>query len=322
MIKELAIVIPAYKSVYLIEALDSLAQQTNLNFNLYIGDDASPDKLYEVVKEYEGRLTIFYKRFEHNLGGKNLVAHWERCFDMTQDEKWLWLFSDDDIAGEECVASFYNYIKYNKEAELLHFNVDMIDSNGRRFTSCVPYPPIMNSAEFFEKRIKYKINSFVVEYIFTRDVYLRKKGIESFDLAWGADDATWIKFAKDNGVHTIAGPLVKWRYSGSNVSSVTADISIITRKLKAAVGYVNWATGFFQENDIAINVSKTEIVRFVLGSIDNASVFELATRLKLISVLLNGLGKSYSTNLKVIGYSYFRIITARGLKMIKKILRK
>ncbi|PWK77726.1 glycosyl transferase family 2 [Mucilaginibacter oryzae] len=322
MIKELAIIIPAYKSLYLKEALDSLAHQSNLNFNLYIGDDASPDNLYEIVKHYEDRLTIFYKRFEHNLGGKDLVAHWERCFDMTQDEKWLWLFSDDDIASPECVSSFYRYINDNRSAELLHFNIEMIDNKSEHLAYCPPFPDVMTAADFFEKRIDYKLSSFVVEYIFTRDVYFREGKLQNFDLAWGADDATWIKFAKVNGIHTINGPLVKWRYSGSNVSSLTSDISIITRKLNATISYINWATAFFEKNNIAVNVSQTKMVRFALGSIDNASVFKLAVRLKLVPVLLKGLGKNYSKNLKIISYSYFRVITARAVKGIKKLLRR
>ena len=43
--KDLAIVIPAYKARFFKEVLESIAQQDNTDFAVYIGDDASPDDL-------------------------------------------------------------------------------------------------------------------------------------------------------------------------------------------------------------------------------------------------------------------------------------
>ena len=93
----LAIVIPAYKSTFLAAALDSIAAQTSLDFTLYIGDDCSPNHLGAIVDRYRDRINLVYHRFDTNLGGKDLVAQWERCIDMSQGEEWIWLFSDDDV---------------------------------------------------------------------------------------------------------------------------------------------------------------------------------------------------------------------------------
>ena len=45
----LAIIIPAYKPDYLEETLESLTKQTNKDFKIYIGDDASPFYLENIV---------------------------------------------------------------------------------------------------------------------------------------------------------------------------------------------------------------------------------------------------------------------------------
>jgi glycosyltransferase involved in cell wall biosynthesis len=290
---QLAIIIPAYKAIYLSEALDSLVNQTNKEFEVYIGDDASPENLYQIIKEYEGKLNILYKRFEVNLGGKDLVAQWERCIDMATED-WLWLFSDDDVLEPKCVEVFYNFIENNKTAELLHFDVEMIDKNSAYYAHCEPFPEVMTTMEYFEKRINYQINSFVVEYVFTRDLYLRENKFQNFDLAWGADDATWLKFSKSTGIYTLPGAKVKWRFSDSNVSSVTKDIPIITRKINAMISYVKWVQAFFKSNNIAFNTSKTKIVRWILGSVDNARSFKLSTRMGIAKLALNGLGEEYS----------------------------
>lgn len=66
--KRLAIIIPAYKENFLFETLQSLANQTNKDFNVYVGDDCSPYDLQSIVSRFEDRLDIHYVRFSENLG--------------------------------------------------------------------------------------------------------------------------------------------------------------------------------------------------------------------------------------------------------------
>ena len=85
----LAVVIPAYRARFLGEAVESFARQTNRNFNLYIGDDASGEDLASVVKAAAGGTPFTFRRFENNLGRNDLVGHWERCIALTQGEPWI-----------------------------------------------------------------------------------------------------------------------------------------------------------------------------------------------------------------------------------------
>lgn len=74
-IKKLAIVIPAYKGRFLKETLDSIAVQAHKDeFVLYIGDDASPERLDKIVESYQNKVNLVYHRFSENMGGKDLVA--------------------------------------------------------------------------------------------------------------------------------------------------------------------------------------------------------------------------------------------------------
>ena len=77
--KELAIIIPAYKGRFLGAALDSLARQSCMDFTVYVGDDCSPEDIGEIVSKYAGSIDIVYRKFEDNLGGTDLSAHWERA---------------------------------------------------------------------------------------------------------------------------------------------------------------------------------------------------------------------------------------------------
>ena len=122
MTEKLAIVIPAYKDSFLKESLDSIVSQTCKNFTLYIGDDCSPYDLKMIVDKYKGSMNVVYKRFETNLGGKDLVAQWERCINLTQGEPYIWLFSDDDILENNCVEEFYKILDKRPNGVLFHFD--------------------------------------------------------------------------------------------------------------------------------------------------------------------------------------------------------
>ena len=52
---KLAIIIPAYKACFFREVLDSIVRQSNRDFTVYIGDDASPDDLESIVSDYKDK---------------------------------------------------------------------------------------------------------------------------------------------------------------------------------------------------------------------------------------------------------------------------
>ena len=49
---QLAIIIPYYKIDFFEETLQSVAAQTNKNFTLYIGNDASPNSPLPLIQKY------------------------------------------------------------------------------------------------------------------------------------------------------------------------------------------------------------------------------------------------------------------------------
>lgn len=247
--RRLAIVIPAYKAVYFESTLESIASQTCSDFTLYIGDDNSPDDLESIVSKFYDRIDIKYKKFNENLGKMNLVEHWNRCVDMTEGEEWIWLFSDDDIMDSDCVRSFYEEQK-ESDTDVFHFNVDVIDGSGNKYISrgyrSVDFPTVISSRDFAKARLTYKLDSFVVEYIFRKERYVQTGGFVCFDLAWCSDDASWIKFSAKTGIRSIIGPRVQWRASMSNI---TPDRSrkIKARKFKSVCAYLSFLNNFFKD---------------------------------------------------------------------------
>jgi hypothetical protein len=83
----LAIIIPAWKGRFLGKAVASIAAQTDRRFTLYVCDDASPDQIEAIAREAAGDLPFVFHRFPENLGGSDLVSHWERCIALRKDQQ-------------------------------------------------------------------------------------------------------------------------------------------------------------------------------------------------------------------------------------------
>lgn len=249
--KNLAIVIPAYKSTFLTEALDSIANQTCKEFTVYIGDDHSPNDLKSIVDQYQGKFDLVYRRFEENMGGKDLVGQWERCIDMTQDEPWLWLFSDDDVMEPKCVEEFYKLVHEKPEAKLVHFNIKVIDRDSKLVGNQRPFPEYLSTKGYLDAKVSIApfLFSFVVEFIVHRDVFFGAGRFEKFDLAWGSDFISWIKFSEAaGGIYTCPKGNVRWRRSGENVSTNETP-KVVYRKLKANIDYMQWVLHFSQQKE-------------------------------------------------------------------------
>lgn len=234
---DLAIIVPAFRHLFLKEALESIVNQTCSSFNVYIGNDNGPAEIDKIVEPFLQKNNFHYTRFEKNLGKSSLVKQWIRCIGLSENEPWIWIFADDDIMDKECVASFYNYKSNRKNIDLLRFNQKTINNYGSITFEQELHPETENIEEFLKRRFSFSTNSSVSEFIFSRNVF-QKHSIPDFPLAWNSDDATWILFGKENGIQTIPGPFVYWRISGSNISSENHDL--IKDKDKANLEYLKW----------------------------------------------------------------------------------
>lgn len=238
----LAIVIPAYKAAFFDAALTSIAAQTDKRFTVYVGDDGSPDDLGRICQAYADRIDLRYHRFDRNLGGQDLVAHWTRCIELS-DEPWVWLFSDDDVMDPGCVAAFYHRLSEDNGAyELYHFNVIEIDANGDIQKIAPKFETILPAYEFCLARLQGRISSYVPDYIFSRAALQREGGFQAFPLAWCSDDATWIKLARRKGIRSAGDQNVYWRRSGQNLTSSRPQL--VQRKMEAAIRYLAWLAGY------------------------------------------------------------------------------
>lgn len=300
--KKLAIVIPAYKIEFFEDTLKSFSHQTCKDFTVYIGDDCSKDDFRSLVDRYRDCIDIVYHRFESNLGGQDLVAHWKRCIELTQDEPWLWLFSDDDCLDNNCVESFFKELRSTDNPfDIYHFNVDIINQVGVVLRKTTSYPDIILCDDFYRKKELGKINSFVVEYIFSREIYKKVDGFQSFDLAWGSDIATWIKIGYEKGIKTISNARVQWRQSDKNITP-NVNNKMLERKLQANLNFLQWSNSFFCSKKMRLfNMFLVWVYVFHYSKwVNNKDMRDFINKAKVMDIITDIISVLYKMSLPIV----------------------
>ncbi len=266
----MAIVVPAYKGQFLQAALRSIASQTNQRFQLYVCDDGSTENLEEIFRSVftEERTGRRFIRFDENWGARSLVQQWNRCVAQTDGEPWIWLFSDDDIAGENCVAAFYNVWQRDQELgedpQIYRFNTALIDAHSACFYVSIPLPATETGLQFAYHRMLRQRNSFAPEHLFARSAFERCGGFVDFPFALGSDDASWIAFAEGDVLRTISGPYVYWRTSTENTSLLAGPNAV--PKLLALLAFAQWlerryAGQLLPVGEIASKIEMGQVIR-------------------------------------------------------------
>ena len=253
----LAIVIPAYKTRYLRDALQSIANQTSQNFRLYIGDDCSPEPIEKIVREFSDKLKIEYHRFDTNLGGTSLAKQWKRCLSLST-EPWIWCFGDDDYMEPGCVAAFLEALKNTTgDHDVYRFNTVWINDANEIINELPPHPLDETGGDFLQARLRGKRNCTLQELIFSRQAWETNGEIPDFPLGWAADDAFLAQLGTRRLIHTVIGPRVRWRLSDVNISN-SGSRNVVMKKIKASALFVHWTIHYFENGPKSV---KAEIQR-------------------------------------------------------------
>ncbi|WPR71612.1 glycosyltransferase [Flavobacterium sp. NG2] len=255
----IAIVIPYFKHSFFEANLQSLANQTDKRFKVYIGDDASKEPPIDLLKKYKGQFDFVYHRFEKNLGGKSLIKQWERCVSLTHTEEWLMVLGDDDLLGKNVVKEFYSLIETKKkeEIDLIRFRVRTVDENNIIHNNDFLFEEHETAHKLLDRMFSIKETITASEFIFSREIYNRNNGFVEFPLGWFSDYASWLLFASKTGIFNIQTESVYWRISGINISSKSTDFKTIRLKVKSLFMFM-----FFLQNHFVIDKMKQKAYVF------------------------------------------------------------
>ena len=227
-------ILPAWKAVFLKEAIESILAQTYSNWELVVVDDCSPENLKGIVDLFDDA-RIRYFRNEKNLGRANLVRQWNHSISFAGGE-WVVLAADDDIYRpafcETCVRLAEKY----PAVDLIHSSVEQIDEKGAHLWDDSILPEYTSRYEYLNAWLRGISFTCIGNFMFRRRALLEKGGFIDFPCAFGTDIATPIR-ESCNGVANTQKMLFCFRQSARHLS---ADNSRFKEKLEAISQLSEW----------------------------------------------------------------------------------
>jgi hypothetical protein len=161
-----------------------------------------------------------------------------RCVQLSQ-ERWIWLFADDDILEPECVAASYREVEMTKARfDVYRFNTQTINGESKIVETNAPHPKEETGWDFIKGRLRGQRASSMQEVVFSRRAYQANNGFAHFPAAWASDDAFTMQ-AGASQIRTIAAPRVRWRQSGVNISSASS-YQLIAARFYAITAFARW----------------------------------------------------------------------------------
>src|SRR5215217_7374333 len=149
----LAIIIPYYKLTFFEATLQSLADQSDQRFKVYIGDDASPENPISLLEKYKDKFDFLYHRFQENLGTTSLTKQWERCIELSNNEEWIMILGDDDYMDKNVVATLYENLETISQLQIkvVRFATRVHEADGS-YSKIYNHPKLENATDFLYRR--------------------------------------------------------------------------------------------------------------------------------------------------------------------------
>lgn len=223
----LSFVLPAWKGLYLKEAITSILAQTSPAWELVVVDDCSPEPLQEIVESFTDT-RIRFIRNEQNLGGENLVRQWNHSISFATGD-YIVLAADDDLYRPTFCEVVLRLAEKYPQVDLIHSSVEQIDEEGRHLWDDSILPEFTSKYEYLNWWLTGRSFTCIGNFAFKRSALLEMGGFLDFPCAFGSDIATPISLSQ-NGVANTQEMLFCFRQSKQHLS---ADQSRFKEKLEA-----------------------------------------------------------------------------------------
>ncbi|GAB3660198.1 glycosyltransferase family 2 protein [Echinicola sediminis] len=238
-----SICIPAYKSKFLKECIQSILDQSVEDFELVILNDCSPEPVDEIIAQFEDT-RLHYVKNSQNVGALNLVNNWNKCLSLAKGEYFV-IMGDDDLLEPDYLEEFSKLIASYPELGVYHCRSKIIDDSGKTWLLTPSCPVYENVYDSIWHRLNQFRSNYISDYMYKTESLRKQGGFYHLPLAWGSDDITAFIASAGKGIAHSNKPVFKYRSHGLSISSITSNG---LAKLDADMGYAAWLKNFLQEN--------------------------------------------------------------------------
>lgn len=247
------IAIPAYKSKYLKECIDSVLSQTVSDFEIVILNDASPENVDDIVRQYDDNRIKYYKN-EKNVGAVDVVDNWNKCLEYATGEYFMCI-GDDDKLLPNALEEYSKLIERYPGLSVYHGQTEIINENSQFANVTVRRPEFESAYSLIWHRWTCRYSQFVGDFLYDTNKLKEKGGYFKLPLAWGSDDITAVMAAADKGIANTQVPVFQYRINSQTISSTGNDVI----KVDALKLEKEWFLHFLEKKPNDINDLKLHL---------------------------------------------------------------
>lgn len=220
-----SVVMPSYNHAdYVGRAIESVLQQTYINFEFIIADDGSVDESAEIISQYTDS-RIRFMRVEKNTG----FGAYEYALEQAQGE-YIATIASDDMWEETLLETYIGFLEENKEYGCCFCPPKVIDENDNIIENSEFYQVFTTenkTKEEWFKQLYLKGNAICAPSMCIRKSIYDKVGIFRFQYKQLQDYEYWLRLVQVCNFYIYPERLIKYRVhkegNNKNISAHTQD---------------------------------------------------------------------------------------------------
>lgn len=215
---KVTIAIPVYKIDYLGQCIKSVLVQTYTDFELIIVDDKSPYNISSVVDGFCDNRICYYRN-EVNVGAFDPSKNWNVCLEHAKGELFC-LLCDDDMYEPTFIQEMVNLAEKYPKCNVFRARAKIVNQDGLTI-DYYPSSPLFESCSDYIWHVGRKLRKQTISEWMLRTEHAKEcGGYSNLPFAWGSDYLSIYKFSIDGGIVSTTTPLVAYRRSKLNISSL------------------------------------------------------------------------------------------------------
>jgi glycosyltransferase involved in cell wall biosynthesis len=236
-----SIIVPAYKTQFFKECIDSILNQTYEDFELIIVNDGSPQSVGSIVAQYhDSRIQYHYRKV--GLGAKRLVENWNDCLKYVKGE-FVINMGDDDKLLPDCLWDYNELIRRHPGLDVYHMRAWKIDQNSN-IIGVQAAAPEWESAYSLLWHQWHGRETWIGDFLYRVSSLQKRGGYFDLPYAWHSDCMTPLIAARTGGIANTCQPGFCFRYSPFQI---TADTSLVDDRLSVWAPVRKWYADFLAE---------------------------------------------------------------------------
>jgi len=232
--------IPAFKSLFLKECIDSVLAQTYANFELIIINDCSPNPVENIINSFNDPRIRYFKN-DVNVGALNVIDNWNNCLNVAEGEFFI-LLGDDDKLLPTYLEEFNTLIDKYNTLDVYHCRSYIINEQSESIRITPINPEFEDIYDYITSCITSQREQFISDFVYRRSTLILNGGFYKLPLAWISDYLSSYIACGDKGIAHTNKIVFNYRVNSGNITSTGG----MEHKREASIRYFSWIKSFLE----------------------------------------------------------------------------